>query len=76
MSLKPGVPQCVSPMGVENQVLDGSGMAILTFLMLAWARGSWWRGQGLLTFIAAEGAVFSGLTRAGLMATVLWIVNG
>ena len=62
--------------GVAGQLLDGSGLAIHTFVMFAGAPGSWWRGQGLLTFIAAERAVFSGLTRAGLMATVLWVVNG
>ena len=76
MSLTPDFSQCAPPDGVESEYLDGSGVTILTSFMLARAFGSWRRRQSLLAFIAAKRAVLSSLTGAGLMAAVLWVVNG
>ena len=55
--------------------LGGLCVTILTSGMVAWASGSRRRGRSMLTFITAKRAVLSSLTCAGLMATVLGIVN-
>jgi hypothetical protein len=66
----------VSRISVSVLEKKRSHVTVPTFGMVAWAFGARGRGQSLFTFVAAKRAVVSSLTVAGLVSTVLGIVNG